>query len=156
MLNLAQPKNFKIKDLDEAKEKIRDANTGRSVPKKRYSRNHLCSSIGSGRSSMPFINVLPYCRGGVVERQLAESSVIVLHIHMLQDKIMKLKHTPPWDVKQEREHEAANPGPYIVEALMEGRQDDWADPSEKKERQPGGKVIRWKRATRSRSWETPP
>ena len=57
MLDLAQPKNCKIKDLNEAKEKIREANTSRSVPKERSS-NFLCvkcSSRGYGVCSIPSI-----------------------------------------------------------------------------------------------------
>ena len=49
-------------------------------------------------------------------------------------KIRKAKHTQPWDIKKEREHEAANPGPSISEALKQGRPAAWTDPSEKKER----------------------
>ena len=37
------------------------------------------------------------------------------------------------DLKKEREHEAANPGPSISEALKQGRPAAWIDPSGKKE-----------------------
>ena len=36
-----------------------------------------------------------------------------------KEKIRKAKHTPPWDIKEEREHDAANPGPSISEALKQ-------------------------------------
>ena len=140
MLNFVQPKNCNTKDLKEAKEKTRDANTSRSVPKKRYSRNHFdkCSFIGVGRFSMPFMFALLESGRGEVGSHLAKISVKAFHIHILIDKRLKDMHTPPWDIKQEREHEAANPGPSIAEALKEGRQDDWSDPSEMKIRLPGG------------------
>ena len=34
-----------------------------------------------------------------------------------KEKIRKAKHTPLWDLKKEREHEVANPGPSISEAV---------------------------------------
>ena len=46
------------------------------------------------------------------------------------------RHTPPWDLKQEREHEAANPGPSISRALMQERTEAWEDPSDKKATRP--------------------
>ena len=50
--------------------------------------------------------------------------------------LRKDKCTPPWDLKKEREHEAANPGPSISMALMQGRSVTWQDPSSKKALRP--------------------
>ena len=50
--------------------------------------------------------------------------------------LRKDKRTPPWDLKQEREHEAANPGPSISMALLQGRSATWQDPSFKKALRP--------------------
>ena len=47
-------------------------------------------------------------------------------------KMRKAKQTPPLDMKEEREHEAGNPGPSISNALLQGRTADWKDPSDKK------------------------
>jgi len=56
---------------------------------------------------------------------------------MPENERLRDEHTPPWDIKREREHEVANPGPSTGEALKEGRRDGWNDPSENKIRQPG-------------------
>ena len=64
LLNLAQPKNCKTKDLHKAKAERRDANTGRCVPKKRYSLSHFHMPIRRGMDAqtyVPFLKALGVC-----------------------------------------------------------------------------------------------
>ena len=76
------------------------------------------------------------------EPLIFEGSVCKIHIHIPVNELLKTKHKPHWDVKEEREFEAANPGPGICEALKLGRPDDWTDPSEHKKERLGVMAFR--------------
>ena len=119
-----------------AKQKTREANTSRSVPKKRYSLNHFARTkfFVIGRH---FIFYTVDDDVMIVVPQANEASVCRIHIHMPVKEHWKSKHKPHRDVEEEREFEAANPGPGIREALRAGRPEDWTDPSEGKVRKPG-------------------
>ena len=71
-------------------------------------------------------------------------------IKAAKERSWKVKHTPAWGLKKEREHEAANPGPSISEALKKVRPDAWTDPSERKVRQACGSD-----AKRRKLWDAP-
>ena len=123
-----QPKNCNKKDQHVATQKTREANTSRSVPKKRYSHNHFARTnyfVFDRR----FIFYTVDDDVMAVVPQVNEASVCKIHIHMPVKEHWKSKHKPHWDVEEEREFEAANPGPGISDALRAGRPGDWTDPS---------------------------
>ena len=118
LLNLAQPKNCTKEDLKKAKQKTREANTSRSGPKNRYCHNHfVCARF--------FILCLVDDDIINVEPLAFEDSVFDLHIHIPASDLPKTKHKPQWDVKDEREFEAANPGPADDSGPLQGSKDLW-------------------------------
>ena len=109
-----QPENCKIKDLNKAEEKIREANTGRSEPQNRYSRNHFAQASAC---TYPLFLYDPYGQDAKVfyrkprDGSVCDDTHVHIHIHMPATERSKGQAVPKWALKKEREHEASNPGP---------------------------------------------
>ena len=109
-----QPENCQNRGPYEAEAKIREANTGRSEPQNRYSRNHFAQVRAC---AYPLFLYSPYGQNAkVVYRKTRDGSVVAdihvhIHIHMPVIERSKGQAVPKWALKKEREHEASNPGP---------------------------------------------